>query len=492
MPRKPRLFIAGYPYHVTIRGNNKNDVFYSDSDRRFFLSCLKEAKELTGSKLYAYCLMTNHIHLVLEPSLANGVSLMIQNLGRKYVRYVNAKHNRTGTLWEGRFKSSLIDKDAHLLACLRYVEVNPVRAGIVKHPEDYPWSSFCERMGSVTALGLIDFDEVFLGLGDTLDLSLKKYHKFVLEGVADEELRGIRVCTEGGGIIGPEDFVGEISRFVGRNLQIKKKGRPRKNESDPFMKIRIAGFCAAFLTEDRVFERAIRARYRRFAAGGKEEFRIRTVALKMKKEPFTPVITELGGWAILERGDFRCLLGRETGSGVLFIAPSVQSFDSFLRTFYSRLLLCEGGMLLHCAGLVKNGKAYLFLGRSGAGKSTLSKLAWAAGTEVISDELNLVRFEKGRFIVYGSPFWGEMRNEGRGGEWPLAKIFILKKAKGRHRVSGSASGEALAALLSCLMTFSKSPETAGIVMANAARLLGRVEFQKLEFSKKNSAFLDLI
>lgn len=114
MPRQPRLVVPGYPHHIILRGNNRNAIFYNDNDRRFFIDCLKDAKKKTKSKIYAYCLMTNHVHLLIEPSKEDGLGNMVQSLGRRYVQYINRTYERTGTLWEGRFKSSLVSKDIFL------------------------------------------------------------------------------------------------------------------------------------------------------------------------------------------------------------------------------------------------------------------------------------------------------------------------------------------------------------------------------------------
>ncbi len=147
--------------------------------------------------------------------------------------------------------------------------------------------------------------------------------------------------------------------------------------------------------------------------------------------------------------------------------------------------------MLHSAGLVKNGRAYLFLGRSGAGKSTLSRLAAGAGAEVLSDEMNMVRREGGRYYAYGSPFWGEMRADGRPGRRPLGGVYLLKKAR-RGAVGACGTPEALRALLRCLLNFERGPAVSGLVMANAAALLETAPFRRLEFSKSGADFLDLI
>ncbi|MDD5209538.1 MAG: hypothetical protein PHV36_09130 [Elusimicrobiales bacterium] len=193
----------------------------------------------------------------------------------------------------------------------------------------------------------------------------------------------------------------------------------------------------------------------------------------------------------IKRGDFEGVLDLGKGSGTLKAAPNEQCLDAFLRSLISFLLLRSSGFMLHSAGLVKKGKAYLFLGKSGAGKSTLSKLAAASGAEVVSDEINLLRFEKGHFRAYGSPFWGEMRSDGRQGNWPLGGIFLLKKAK-INRVGEVRAGEALKLLLRCLVNFDKSHAAAELVLKNASRLLAKAEFSRLEFSKADGSFLGLI
>jgi len=249
----------------------------------------------------------------------------------------------------------------------------------------------------------------------------------------------------------------------------------------------------------------IRKRYGDFSGGRKPVFLFEVNFKDRKQSPYKPAINVKKGSVRLKRGDFDCIVDPGTGAGRLEISPSQQSFDSFLRTLYSWALLRGGGCMLHSAGIVKNGKAYIFLGKSGAGKSTLSKLAaassrcpavqppsrLAAGIEVLSDEINLVRFEKGTFKVYGSPFWGEMRNEGRPGSWPLGGFFLLKKAN-VNRLGTCTKSEALKLLLRCLVNFDRSHKAAGDVLRTAARLLAKARFSRLEFTKKNAGFLELI
>ncbi len=141
MPRRPRLYLPGFPSHVIQRGNNRASCFFSDSDRVLYLHWLAEAAARNGCAIHAYVLMSNHVHILVTPSSTEGIPLMLQSLGRRYVQYVNRRQHRTGTLWEGRPHASLVDSERYLLTCGRYVEMNPVRAGMVAQPQDYRWSS---------------------------------------------------------------------------------------------------------------------------------------------------------------------------------------------------------------------------------------------------------------------------------------------------------------------------------------------------------------
>ena len=228
MPRQPRLVIVGYPCHIILRGNNRCAVFHSDKDRRFFIECIEDAKKRTKSKLYAYCLMTNHTHLLIEPSSENGIAKMIQSIGRRYVQYINQSYKRTGTLWEGRFKSSLISKDEYLLACSRYIELNPVRAKMAEKPGDYPWSSYSFKAeGKINTL--LDYDPAYLGLAKTKEERQVHYRRMFLKNIPDEELTHIRSATQRGGVTGSKDFIDRITRILGRSVVLRQRGRPIKS-----------------------------------------------------------------------------------------------------------------------------------------------------------------------------------------------------------------------------------------------------------------------
>jgi putative transposase len=142
MPRKPRFYLPGIPAHVIQRGNSRQAVFFSDEDYTAYLDWLKEGAEKHGCALHAYVLMTNHVHLLMTPQTRDAISKTIQFVGRHYVTYINHTYGRSGTLWEGRHKGCLISSEEYLFSCMRYIEMNPVRAGMVDTPAEYPWSSY--------------------------------------------------------------------------------------------------------------------------------------------------------------------------------------------------------------------------------------------------------------------------------------------------------------------------------------------------------------
>jgi len=227
MPRQPRLIVVGYPHHLIIRGNNRSAIFYNEKDQHFFIQCLFDTKEDTGSLIYAYCLMTNHVHLLIEPKTKDGIRKMMQSLGRRYVRYINSTYKRTGTLWEGRYKSSVVSKDNYLLACCRYIELNPVRAKIVKDPSQYPWSSYSFRAEGKSNK-LLSEDPVYRDLGDTPFERQRAYQKWIKESIPDKEWSIIRQMTQKGGVIGDQDFCNRISKTLSRDITFRSRGRPRK------------------------------------------------------------------------------------------------------------------------------------------------------------------------------------------------------------------------------------------------------------------------
>jgi putative transposase len=191
------MSIAGYPHHVVHRGHNRQPVFLENADRRIYLAALARFKDEFDVKVYAYCLMTNHVHLILQPGDAGlAISLLMRRLAGRHARRLNVLTARTGSAWEGRFKCSPIETDRYLLACSRYVELNPVRAGIVARPDDFAWSSYRAKLGMVRC-NWLDADPCFLGLGDTVERRRRRYREFVEQGISAEELATIRSAVQG-------------------------------------------------------------------------------------------------------------------------------------------------------------------------------------------------------------------------------------------------------------------------------------------------------
>jgi len=230
MPRSPRLFITGVPYHVVQRGNNKVSIFLNDKDYLFFLEVLREAKNKHPCFIYSYCLMTNHFHLLIEPKERNdNVSLLIKLLGARYVRYINRNYNRSGTLWEGRFKSSLIDKEAYFLTCLYYIEMNPVRAGIVGSPGSYRWSSYRNRAFGEES-PILDLDPWYNSLGLNPEERQTKYRQFFSDIIPKFKFDLLREMTNKNGVVGSSAFKAQIEQIIDKKIVIRPIGRPKKGK----------------------------------------------------------------------------------------------------------------------------------------------------------------------------------------------------------------------------------------------------------------------
>ena len=229
MPRRPRLFVADIPYHIIQRGNNRNPIFFSDEDYLFFLEVLREAKTKHPCLIYSYCLMTNHFHLLVEPQEKENVSFLMKLLGAKYVRYVNRTYKRTGTLWEGRFKCSLIDEELYFLSCLHYIEMNPLRAGIVTSPELYRWSSYRFRAYGKKS-PILDLDSWYNSLGSNETERQLKYRQFFQHLMPEANGKLIREMTDKGGIVGSAAFKEHIEKIIGRDIIFRLPGRPKKKK----------------------------------------------------------------------------------------------------------------------------------------------------------------------------------------------------------------------------------------------------------------------
>lgn len=231
MARLPRFFIKNQPQHLIQRGNNRDIIFGTDEDYEFYLECLKEAAEVNGLKIHAYVLMTNHVHLLASPTEDTSISKTFQSVGRRYVQYFNHHYNRTGTLWEGRYKATLIDSARYLLTCMRYIEMNPVRAkDLAKHPKDYRWSSYeSNALGKVSSL--ITSHNIYNKLGLTDKERLSAYRQLFRTALSKEILTDIRDSTNKGWVLGAESFKDKVEKLTNRRAKPKSKGRPKKDLS---------------------------------------------------------------------------------------------------------------------------------------------------------------------------------------------------------------------------------------------------------------------
>jgi putative transposase len=227
MPRQPRYTLADIPQHVIQRGNNRQATFFTDTDYRTYLDCLTEACSKHDCQVHAYVLMTNHVHLLMTPSRPDGISKAMQSLGRRYVRYVNDVYGRTGTLWEGRYKASLIDSEQYLLTCYRYIELNPVRANMVRHPGEYRWSSYAHHAGDRVDPLLKDHAE-YLALGQSDAERQAAYRELFRAHVDDSLISTIRATTNQCLVLGSERFKDEIEQALSRSVRHGKVGRPKK------------------------------------------------------------------------------------------------------------------------------------------------------------------------------------------------------------------------------------------------------------------------
>ena len=225
MPRRARLAIAGIPWHIIQRGNNRSPCFYHEGDYYFYLKQLGEQARKFGCLVHAYCLMTNHVHLLITPPEQDSASLLMKNLGQRYTQFINRTYQRTGTLWEGRFKSCLTQEEGYVLACYRYIELNPVRAGIVFHPRDFPWSSF-SRNGDGRPNKIITSHRQYVNLAAFREERLTNYRELIEEVLDEGELSAIRGATNSNYVLGNSRFQKEIELALGRRTRPGRPGRP--------------------------------------------------------------------------------------------------------------------------------------------------------------------------------------------------------------------------------------------------------------------------
>ena len=227
MARQPRLIVPDIALHIVQRGVDRQDCFREETDRLVYLSLLGELSAENRCAVHAYCLMTNHVHLLLTPSTEDGPSVLMRKIGQRYVPYFNRRYERTGTLWEGRFKSCLVDSGRYVIGCHRYIECNPVRAGIVGHPGAYRWSSYEANVGNADNPLLTPHAE-YLALGLDCGASRAAYRGLFDEALAPSLLKEIRHATHGGYPLVGDALKRQLAKQARRTLAPGKPGPPRK------------------------------------------------------------------------------------------------------------------------------------------------------------------------------------------------------------------------------------------------------------------------
>jgi putative transposase len=226
-----RYFVAGQPLHVIQRGNNRQPIFFEDGHYALYRHWLAEAAVRFGCAIHAYVLMTNHVHFLLTPRMKDSLPGMMQSLGRRYVRAINDAWNRSGTLWEGRYRAAPVGGDDYFLRCCRYIELNPVRARMVKHPRDYPWSSYRAH-----ALGrndeVVSDAPIFRRLGRGEEEKRKNYRLLFRGDLDPAFVEELRAATNGGWALGDRRFKEQIAKAAQRRAEPLPKGRPRNSAKD--------------------------------------------------------------------------------------------------------------------------------------------------------------------------------------------------------------------------------------------------------------------
>ena len=227
MPRRPRINLAEVPQHIVQRGINREPCFFADEDYHYYLHWLKKSAADWHCAIHAYVLMTNHVHLLVTPDKQDGIGKMMQSIGRRYVQYINRSYRRTSSLWEGRYKSSLVQAEEYLLTCMRYIELNPVRANMVNDAAQYKWSSYRHN-------GLGQTDEritphsLYLALGKEDAERQTEYRGLFRSELDDVAIADIRLALAQGQPLGSERFAEMMCAAVGVRRAHRKPGRPLK------------------------------------------------------------------------------------------------------------------------------------------------------------------------------------------------------------------------------------------------------------------------
>ncbi|MBN2097149.1 MAG: transposase [Candidatus Omnitrophica bacterium] len=222
MPRIARIIYTGYPHHIVQRGNNRQDVFFSNAEKRVYLELLKKYSKENNCSILAYCLMPNHIHILAVPYQELSLAKTMQKLSLTYTQYINSKYSRTGRLWECRFHSTVVDKDAYLWKVCRYIERNPVRAKIVQSPTEYEWSS--------AKINTSEAESSFIEPIWKNYIKFDEYLEFLNSQEDEEQIKEIRKSTLKGRPVGTQDFLKQVAQDLNISIYSRRRGRPKKNE----------------------------------------------------------------------------------------------------------------------------------------------------------------------------------------------------------------------------------------------------------------------
>lgn len=229
MPRKPRFYLPDLPVHAVQRGHSRDAVFYEDADYQAYLGWLREGAERYCCAIHAYVLMTNHVHVLATPSDSQGISRMMQYVGRRYVPYINYHYGTSGSLWEGRYKASLVQEENYLLTCMRYIELNPVRANMINHPREYRWSSY-RTNGEGRDDPVITPHEIYLALGKSVIQRKEVYRALFKAHIDSDDIKQIRAAWQTGTPLGNDYFKEKVEAKLKTKVGQPRRGRPSKEK----------------------------------------------------------------------------------------------------------------------------------------------------------------------------------------------------------------------------------------------------------------------
>lgn len=230
MARLPRLVLSGYPIHIMVCGNNRQSIFFDDVEKRSYLEWLRDAAREYELLVHAYVLMPNHVHILATPKNELSVARTMQSVGRRYAQLFNQNHQRTGTIWEGRFKSCLMEPESFFLVIQKFIETNPVRVGLVQKPEDWPWSSYSHHIGAETVSWLSDHS-LYWALGNTPFERQSEWQRLVLDSFNKEQIETVSSHLLNGWPLGSPSFLKQIATKVARPVAKRMPGRPPKQET---------------------------------------------------------------------------------------------------------------------------------------------------------------------------------------------------------------------------------------------------------------------